>query len=1115
MPDLIEDWKIEVMTLLGLKETRIESTPNQGTGAMIRAQVRDPSTVLPNVVMPGKTAPTGRVGKYMAKELFGSSENRHKIDPKNQDRLMEMQNRGESTPVRLNANGRALQGNFVTAKGHNLKEKDFKPDLSRPVVLLLTGSGGSAEDQGLDVASMYSEGGASVLSVNYGGYGSSPDCEVSEQSLNQDAQAMLEHLVALGYDPDKIVIHGYSLGGAVAGQLAGAYEQQGVRFRGLVQDRPMTSTYDGVMGHMNNPKGMLGGLVAEKTVGEMSGKSGMLDTDTSTRKVVTTDEGEFANRGDKLRRKLEQQGHDVSGERTNKGHFEHGEMIQKNQDPLLELVRVGRDGKKITEPLDMDVVFRETVATIMERIKSIHPGIVKAREDGDVEAFTTVMRTIQEAEDALRELDRTGVRKCKRFEAEFMKLDLCAKQFNKHRDVIQEEVRKLGAGNPFAAEELVRLSSVAAVMRLKYDELGGAKPENRLFEDEILGMYVKFGDLLEELGDQETLRREHPEVFTTYDDLDEMIGEIVAARLHHEQEIDYAANEIASIPKRPDLATEARDAVYKELKRDLEKLNPEKEDVSADRLIGKSADKGFKKLVVDPVDTIVQMIQDNIRAENPRQVNADTMPQVIAVQRGLQGALNVYSEKLRKTDQRKHPKDYEQRKKKVDAIQSRIDGLAGLIDKCNKFAQKVEEKFRAHEDESLDQLATSGMVDKARDVIDSLRGDGRADTGDPERDKKTHERAAANTKSAATFFDHLDPIQREAMGRLKLEPNGLAKTLAKMGMGSTDVVEGVMRQCAEDGDDEYLYTLLDAAVEDEFANTGEGTKALRSNSAAAKLTTLIAERGEGKAFCDRFRDEVTDELKGKKLEVRPPNAPPPNASTKVKQAYQAEVQACQRAVDEHVKLFRKVVQNVLSRRVPSDIAKVAATIYNESMKKSGDEEESLAYVGGLLVLRLLSPTILKFDFGQDVDAQRASIIQNKLLQNLASGTKFKEDFMKPFDGLIAELSDQMQTYFKSIVAEGNLERDGVDVADLADEALGSRKIVDSLFLAPSREDPFGTLPANRSTPLGRAIDRLRLQRNRDYDWDGMAKKLQTDPRFYDDDNYTERCEVLELVRDER
>jgi len=61
--------------------------------------------------------------------------------------------------------------------------------------------------------------GSSILMPDYRGYGKSSG-RPSEKGLYIDADAAYEHLLRAGYSPDRIILHGESLGTAVAVQLA-------------------------------------------------------------------------------------------------------------------------------------------------------------------------------------------------------------------------------------------------------------------------------------------------------------------------------------------------------------------------------------------------------------------------------------------------------------------------------------------------------------------------------------------------------------------------------------------------------------------------------------------------------------------------------------------------------------------------------------------------------------------------------------------------------------------------------------------------------------------------------------------------------------------------------
>lgn len=62
--------------------------------------------------------------------------------------------------------------------------------------------------------------GLGVLAIDYRGYGKSSG-RPSEEGVYRDARAAYAKLLKLGIKPEKLLIHGHSLGGAVAAHLAG------------------------------------------------------------------------------------------------------------------------------------------------------------------------------------------------------------------------------------------------------------------------------------------------------------------------------------------------------------------------------------------------------------------------------------------------------------------------------------------------------------------------------------------------------------------------------------------------------------------------------------------------------------------------------------------------------------------------------------------------------------------------------------------------------------------------------------------------------------------------------------------------------------------------------
>ncbi|HEX8373777.1 MAG TPA: hypothetical protein VF606_01200, partial [Geminicoccaceae bacterium] len=197
----------------------------------------------------GKGRSFNAIKNKLREVLFGASAERKGTAPHGtagrtvqQHNARQITNMANADAISLtNAKGHRLDGHFFSPRTSGTKGL---PDLTKPVVLLLTGSGGCAEEQGMGIAAEHSlRHDVNVMSVNYRGYGTSQG-KPTEKGLYQDAQAMYGELLNMGFRPENIVVHGFSMGAAVAAQLHSACDQAGVQLKGVVYDRPMTSTKD-------------------------------------------------------------------------------------------------------------------------------------------------------------------------------------------------------------------------------------------------------------------------------------------------------------------------------------------------------------------------------------------------------------------------------------------------------------------------------------------------------------------------------------------------------------------------------------------------------------------------------------------------------------------------------------------------------------------------------------------------------------------------------------------------------------------------------------------------------------------------------------------------------
>lgn len=105
------------------------------------------------------------------------------------------------------------------------------------VTLFLHGNAGNVTHRALAMAAIGAAG-SSVLVIDYRGYGKS-EGRPSERGLYADADAAYDYLVAQGHTPDKIIVHGESLGSAVAVELASRRP-----IKGLILESPFTTPRD-------------------------------------------------------------------------------------------------------------------------------------------------------------------------------------------------------------------------------------------------------------------------------------------------------------------------------------------------------------------------------------------------------------------------------------------------------------------------------------------------------------------------------------------------------------------------------------------------------------------------------------------------------------------------------------------------------------------------------------------------------------------------------------------------------------------------------------------------------------------------------------------------------
>ena len=168
-------------------------------------------------------------------------------------------------------------------------------------VILFSGSGGNNRDQLLPIAEQYTYQGYVCYGVDYRGFGQSGTKKstntkkgnskrfssgmISENRIYEDARIIYNYVLSEGYSPNNIILHGFSLGGAVASNLAVEISQKAqgegddYKLGGLVMHSPMTSASD--MGKDQGNEmikgigGLLGSIKTKGAMGSMSTKKNL------------------------------------------------------------------------------------------------------------------------------------------------------------------------------------------------------------------------------------------------------------------------------------------------------------------------------------------------------------------------------------------------------------------------------------------------------------------------------------------------------------------------------------------------------------------------------------------------------------------------------------------------------------------------------------------------------------------------------------------------------------------------------------------------------------------------------------------------------------------------
>ncbi|WP_347365829.1 MARTX multifunctional-autoprocessing repeats-in-toxin holotoxin RtxA [Vibrio vulnificus] len=270
--------------------------------------------------------------RFLNNELYGEKDARRKIGEITQTLLDHAVENGESQKVTLKGEVGRLTGYYHQGAASSEGETSAT---SGKVVLFLHGSGSSAEEQASAIRNHYQKQGIDMLAVNLRGYGES-DGGPSEKGLYQDARTMFNYLVNdKGIDPSNIIIHGYSMGGPIAADLARYAAQNGQAVSGLLLDRPMPSMTKAITAHeVANPAGIVG-AIAKAVNGQFSVEKNLKGLPKETPILLLTDNEGLGEEGEKLRAKLAIAGYNVTGEQTFYGHEASNRLMGQYADQIV------------------------------------------------------------------------------------------------------------------------------------------------------------------------------------------------------------------------------------------------------------------------------------------------------------------------------------------------------------------------------------------------------------------------------------------------------------------------------------------------------------------------------------------------------------------------------------------------------------------------------------------------------------------------------------------------------------------------------------------------------------------------------------------------------------
>lgn len=227
-----------------------------------------------------------------------------------------------------------------------------------------------------------------------------------------------------------------------------------------------------------------------------------------------------------------------------------------------------------------------------------------------------------------------------------------------------------------------------------------------------------------------------------------------------------------------------------------------------------------------------------------------------------------------------------------------------------------------------------------------------------------------------------------------------------------------------------MHDLLSTELRDkDFSNENAKATILRSDSKASKMMKVFCNT-VGNAFLRDLASPVLTSVKEHgSLEINPHRFPPEMDETERDETIQANQ-------DKLKTLYRGIMNGIIgdggtgATKVPQEICDLCRSVYDDVLKATGDPKTARSAVVGTLMLRFVSPALVSPGsiggdpkLGEDLtmDQRKSLVTLSKMFQNQANDVTFKEPFMQPFNELLGEFKEDMESFLQGVVGRGSTE----------------------------------------------------------------------------------------------